>query len=192
MCRFADREHAGQVLAGHLLHLRTRAPVVLGLLRGGAPVGAALARALDAPFGPISALRIHVPGEPERTAGAVAPGVRYFNRELIAELGISDEYLRIAAEAREIELLARVNGLTMPDITGRTVIIVDDGIASGATLCAAAQWARQEGADTVIAAAPVATRAGLASVRFVDDVIVPCVLDGLRAISHAYKNFTQL
>src|SRR5262245_27484894 len=87
---FANREHAGQLLAAQLGGHRALDPIVIGLARGGVPVAAVVAETIGAPVGVLNALRLAVPGEPERAAGAVAPGVRFILDDVVRELEISD------------------------------------------------------------------------------------------------------
>src|SRR5262245_61884345 len=128
---FANREHAGQLLAAQLSGHRALDPVVIGLARGGVPVAAMVAETIGAPLGVLNALRLAVPGEPERAAGAVAPGVRFILHDVVRELEISEEYLQVACALLEQELAVRAEATQTSepiDVSGRNVILVDDGI----------------------------------------------------------------
>jgi len=131
--------------------------------------------------------RIFVPGHPEQTLGAVAPGARFFDDRLIEELEISDSYLSVVSAELEREAPSRAL-----DVRGREVILVDDGIASGATAAAAIQSVRLAGATRVVMSAPIASRRGMVTVSTADDVIVPLIPDEFRFVSDFYDDFTQL
>jgi predicted phosphoribosyltransferase len=192
---FANRHDAGLRLAIELAAYRASAPVVLGLARGGVAVARVVADALGAPFGVFVALKLRVPGQPEVAAGAVAPGVRFVCDDVVRELEISTSYLTIAAEELERELVQRAALFCTsanPALHERHVILIDDGIASGATAAAAVRSVRLAGAKHVVVSAPVASTAGLKAVRIADEVIVPFVPKLFRAVSDAYQDFTQL
>lgn len=158
---FADRVEAGRRLAGRLEHLRDRHPVVVGLPRGGVPVAAEVAHALGAPLDVILVRKLGVPFQPELAMGAVGEdGVTVLNQEVLAAVGVSGRELA-ATEAREREELERRarayrGGRARVPLRDRTVIVVDDGIATGSTARAACQVARAAGADHVVLAVPVA------------------------------------
>jgi putative phosphoribosyl transferase len=192
---FANREHAGQLLAAQLGEYRAIGPVVIGLARGGVPVAAVVAETMGAPLGVLSSHRLSVPGEPERAVGAVAPGVRFILDDVVRELDISAEYLQTACALLEQELAERSRAFQAskpPDVSGRNVILVDDGIASGATAAAAVQSVRQGGAQRVIVAAPVAVCAALELLRMADEVVVPFLRDDSMMISATYTDFGPL
>jgi putative phosphoribosyl transferase len=134
--RFADRRAAGQDLAGRLEHLRDQHPVILGLPRGGVPVAAEVAQALDAPLDVIVVRKVGMPGQPELAVGAIGEeGTRVINDRVMA---YADAEAVAHVEATErAELERRVaewrSGAEPVPLTGRTVVIVDDGIATGAT-----------------------------------------------------------
>src|SRR5713226_5068289 len=157
---FRDRREAGQRLAELLASLRALSPLVLGLPRGGVPVAFEVARTLDAPLDILVVRKLGVPFQPELGMGAVGEdGVRVLNAEVVREAGVTDAQLA-AIEARERaevdQRAARLRGgrPAIP-LTGRTVIIVDDGLATGATARAAIRVARARGAAQVVLAVPV-------------------------------------
>jgi putative phosphoribosyl transferase len=192
---FADRHEAAVELARELAPLRSAAPLVLGLPAGGVPVARAVAGALAAPFGVRCVLKLHVPGQPEIAAGAVAHGARYIVEDVVRDLEISAAYLDVATRELELEIERRIaayGALHDHDLSGRTVILVDDGISSGASAAASVLSVRRAGARNVIVAAPVATRAGLERLRFADDVVTPFVLRDDCRVGQAYADFTQL
>ena len=158
---FADRVQAGRRLAARLEHLRDRRPVVVGLPRGGVPVAAEVARVLDAPLDVVLVRKLGVPFQPELAMGAVGEdGVTVVNREVMEAAGVARHELE-AVETREraeLERRARAYRGDRPRLAlaGRTVIVVDDGLATGSTARAACQVARAAGADYVVLAVPVA------------------------------------
>ena len=159
--RFADRHDAGRRLAERLRALATDEPVVLGLPRGGVPVAVEVARALAAPLDVILVRKLGVPSRPELAMGAIGEdGVRVIDATLVERLGISERALaRVEARERtELERRARrYRGERTPiPIAGRDVVIVDDGLATGATARAAILVARARAARRVVFAGPVA------------------------------------
>ena len=171
--RFTDRGEAGRLLAAALPQFRGRADtVVLGLARGGVPVAAAAADALRLPFGALPVRKLGVPGHEETAFGALAwsPGkvVRVLNRPLVVrllELGIPQSSLdRVEHDGRaELERRAERYPGTRDELRGRTVILADDGLATGASMRAAIEAVRRAGAARVVVAVPVAV-AGRADV----------------------------
>jgi putative phosphoribosyl transferase len=158
---FSDRVDAGKQLAGRLGHLRGDDVVVVGLPRGGVPVAAEVARALDAPLDVIVVRKLGVPFQPELGMGALGEdGVKVLNPDVIAMAGVTDRELA-AVEAQESAELRRRAERFRADrervpLTGRVVVVVDDGVATGSTARAACQVARAHGAARVILAVPVA------------------------------------
>jgi putative phosphoribosyl transferase len=158
---FADRSEAGRRLATRLQHLRGEAVVVLGLPRGGVPVAYEVATALDAPLDVIVVRKLGVPFQPELGMGAIGEdGVRIVNNEVVSLAGVSDDEIATveARERAELERRARRFRGDRPRVAleGRTVVVVDDGIATGSTARAACQVARSQGAARVVLAVPVA------------------------------------
>ena len=158
---FRDRADAGRRLADRLSHLRGEQVLVLGLPRGGVPVAFEVARALGAPLDVIVVRKLGVPWQPELAMGAIGEdGVRVINDEVVRITGVSRRE-QAAVEAREraeLERRARrFRGARQREpLEGRTVVIVDDGIATGSTARAACQVARAHGAGRVVLAVPVA------------------------------------
>jgi putative phosphoribosyl transferase len=158
---FDDRDHAGRRLAARLGYLRSAPAVVLGLPRGGVPVAFQVARALDAPLDVIVVRKLGVPWQPELAMGAVGEGgVRVINRDVVATAGVREEDLDAAVNRERSAVEARAERyralLPRQPLEGRVAVVVDDGIATGATARAACQVARAYGAARVVLAVPVA------------------------------------
>ncbi|MFD7019903.1 phosphoribosyltransferase family protein [Streptomyces sp. NPDC059928] len=160
---FMDRRDAGRQLAGRLKQLRGSDVVVLGLPRGGVPVAGEVARVLGAPLDVCLVRKLGVPFQPEVAMGAIGEGdVRVFNEEVARAAGVASDELAVV-EAREKEVLdgraRRYRGGREPvRLDGRTALVVDDGVATGATARAACRIARARGAARVVLAVPVAPR----------------------------------
>ena len=160
--RFRDRSEAGRLLASRLAEYAHRPDVlVLALPRGGVPVGYEVARALDAPLDVFVVRKLGVPGHEELAMGAIASGgVRIENTDVVRALGISREMLDRVTEVEQRELDRREREYRgdrgPPDVRGRTVILVDDGLATGSTMFAAISALRQLGPARIVVAVPVA------------------------------------
>lgn len=192
---FLDRADAGRKLAGALERFRSRSPVVLALPRGGVPVGLEVARALGAPLDVIDARKLGAPGHEELAVGAIAPGAVYVDRLLVRRLGVSAAYLEqiTTAEGRELERRERLyrSGRPPLDVEGRVVILVDDGLATGATARAAVASLRQRRPAQVILAVPVGAPETVARLREVaDEVVCLDTPPDFRAVSLAYRDFS--
>ncbi|HEX9582385.1 MAG TPA: phosphoribosyltransferase family protein [Gemmatimonadales bacterium] len=192
---FRDRQEAGRELATHLRRYQGSAPVVLGIPRGGVVVAAEVAHALDGELDVVIARKLGAPGAPELAIGAVtADGGQYLNHEIIKSLGVRPDWIewvtsREMAEARRREGLFR-GGRPSPALEGRTVIIVDDGLATGATVHAAVNAVRNRKPARVVVAAPVgAPEACTALWQVADDVVCPYVPDPFGAIGRFYQHF---
>jgi len=157
--RFDDRTDAGTRLAGAVADVVTGPAVVLGIPRGGVVVAVPVVRRLGARLDVVVPRKVGAPFNPELGLGAVAPGVRVLDQDLIRRLGVSDDYLERAIEREEAEIERRTaayrGGRPPLDLDGHTAVIVDDGVATGGTAIAAARWARAQRAPTVVFAAPV-------------------------------------
>jgi len=200
---FEDRTDAGERLAGVLTQFRERPDtVVLGLARGGIPVAAAVAKALYLPLGTVLVRKLGIPGHEETAYGALAwvhgRTVRLINKPLldrVLEHGVRREWLDEVEQRERKELLRRVElypGADL-DVAGKTVLLVDDGLATGATMRAAVEAVREGGATTVVAAAPVGSIEAEASVERVCDAVLCLHLPGkFRAVGSFYRHFEQL
>ena len=196
---FADRKSAGAALARALQEIKLTPPVVvLGLPRGGVPVAYEVAQALRAPLDVMVVRKIGMPGQRELAIGAIASGNIIVREPSAAEypaiFDVPFEELaeRERAELRRRERIYRANAAPV-DLRGRTVILVDDGLATGATMLAAVRAARHAGAATVVVAAPVASDEAVAVVGAEADKMVilrtPAVMF---AIGQWYENFEQV
>ncbi len=195
---FHNRTHAGRVLAGLLGAYAGRSDVlVLGLPRGGVPVAYEIARALDAPLDVFLVRKLGVPGQEELAIGAIASGgVRVLNEETVRALDISEEVIAAAAEREQEELERRQRAyrddLPPPDVHDRTVILVDDGLATGSTMRAAVAALRQLGPARIIVAVPVASADTCAELREqVDEVICFRTPEPFYAVGFWYGDFRE-
>jgi erythromycin esterase-like protein/predicted phosphoribosyltransferase len=195
---FRDRTAAGRLLARRLRHYAGRDDViVLGLPRGGVPVAYEVARALGAPLDVFLVRKLGVPEHEELALGAIATGgTRVLNTDLIERLDLPAEWIEAidARERRELERRERAyrGERPPPDLTGRTVILVDDGLATGSTMLAAVQAAREDDPARVVVAVPVADPgvcAGLEAVA--DEVVCAMTPRPLRAVGAWYEDFSQ-
>jgi putative phosphoribosyl transferase len=195
---FADRVEAGQLLAARLDHLKGRQDViVLGLPRGGVVVAAEVARAIGAPLDALVVAKVRVPWQPELALGAVAVGgVRVSNERLIERLYIDHAALQRAWAEAEDAVRTRNHDLRddrpAPDVRDRTVVVVDDGLATGATARAAVEAVRAMGAAHIVLAVPVAPRDTVEDLeRFVDELVVLLAPRRFGAVGTFYRDFTQ-
>jgi putative phosphoribosyl transferase len=195
---FRDRAQAGQVLAQRLkgVEIESRA-LVLALPRGGVPVGFEATRATDADLDVFLVRKLGVPGQEELAMGAIASGGgRILNRGLIAQLGLSTLVIdRVTArEQREIERREWLyrEGRAALVIGQRNVILVDDGLATGATMLAAVRAVQAQKPERVIVAVPVGSREACAELRqYVDEVICTETPDPFYSVSAWYADFSQ-
>lgn len=197
--RFTDRREAGQVLAVRLAELPAmHDPIVVGLPRGGLPVAEEVAHALHAPLDLINVRKLGVPGHEELAMGAIAAGgVRIVDEQALAMLGVDRVQVEQAAQDEGFELARRERlyheGRGAPPLRGRTVILVDDGLATGATMHAAVMAVRAESPAQVIVAVPVAPADAVARLwRLADEVVVLSVPDPFFSVGAWYDDFTQV
>jgi putative phosphoribosyl transferase len=194
---FADRADAGRALAALLVHLRDDPVVVLGLPRGGVPVAHEVALALGAPLDVIVVRKLGVPTQPELGMGAVGEdGVLVINREVVWQAGVPPAAVAAAREREQAEVAARAAryraSRPREPLAGRVAVVVDDGIATGATARAACLVARAQGAVRVVLAVPVAPpgwddRIGLAA----EELVCAHVAPEFRSVGQFYEDFTQ-
>jgi putative phosphoribosyl transferase len=194
---FTDRAHAGRRLALWLSHLQGTDAVVLALPRGGVPVGYEVARALGVPLDVLVVRKLGVPFQPELAMGAIGEaGARVVNPEVLQLTGVDGTELATVELAERAELRRRLvrfrGGRPRVRVAGRIAIVVDDGIATGATIRAACQVARAQHATRVVLAAPVAP-AGVASALsdLADEVVCVETPEWLGSIGQWYDDFAQ-
>lgn len=196
--QFQDRTQAGRALGAAVVEqLDGTAAVVLGLPRGGVPVAAPVAAALGAPLDVVVVRKLGAPGRPELAVGAVASGgVRVLNDDMLATLRVSEQELEQTTERERAELARRersYRGDRPPaEVAGRTVVLVDDGLATGATVRAAVAGVRGRQPRAVVVAVPVGSPDGVAAVAAVADGVV-CLHapTGFGAVGTYYADFSQ-
>ncbi len=195
---FQDRRDAGCRLAKRLLHYRDENPVVLALPRGGVPVGAEISRALDAPLDIIVARKLGAPGQPELAIGAIAPGgVRLINERLVRRLGIPEDWIEQTAEKELAEVQRRMRRFRKDrpasQVIDRSVILVDDGIATGMTARAAIQAIHTEEPRRIILAVPVCEKETAEKLsQEIDELVCLEIPADLWAIGLWYRDFHQV
>jgi predicted phosphoribosyltransferase len=195
---FQDRAAAGRMLAERLTNYAGSPEViVLALPRGGVPVGLQVARSLGAPLEVLSVRKLGVPGREELAMGAIASdGTRVVNRQLVRELGITEGTLQAVAAAEHLELKRRERTYRgqrpRPELTGKVVIVVDDGLATGATMWAAVAAIRRQQPVRVVVAVPVAAASTCQKLQQVADEVVCASTPALFvAVGQAYRDFGQ-
>ncbi len=195
---FRDRRDAGRVLAGLLEHYRDRPDViVLGLPRGGVPVAYEVAMALGAPLDVFLVRKLGVPGHEEMAMGAIASGgVVVLDEDVVRGLDIRPEVVRQVAERESRELLRREQAYResrpAPDVTGKTVIVVDDGLATGASMRASIQALRQLRPVRIVVAVPAAPESTCRELAVLaDEVVCATTPSPFLAVGHSYWDFTQ-
>ena len=197
---FIDRVDAGRRLAAELARFKNENPCVLALPRGGVPVAVEIARALRAPLDLVLVRKIGAPDQPELAVGAVVDGGRpevVLNREIVDLLGIPDAYIadESAKQLKEIERRRTLYlaGRPRAEIAGRTALIVDDGIATGATIRAAILATRRARPKRLVLAVPVAPTDTLVALRTeADEVVCLEAYEAFGAIGLYYADFTQV
>lgn len=197
--RFKDRVSAGRLLAAELLKREMKQPAVFALPRGGVPVAYEVAAALKAPLDLVLVRKIGVPWQPELAAGAVADTEQnlFLNQDVLAGAGLSRAQVESAAKAELQEIERRrklyLKDRTPVDVKGRDVVLVDDGIATGATVRAAVMALKRRAPARVIVATPVASPDTVAELeRVADEVVCLSAPENFFAISAHYDSFHQL
>ncbi len=196
--RFSNRSEAGRILAARLLDYEGRDDaVVLALPRGGVPVGFEIARRLHLGLDVLIVRKLGVPGHEELAMGAIATGgIRLLNRQMIASLGIPQEAVGDVEQREQAELARRERSyrgeLPPLDVAGKTVILVDDGIATGSTMLAAIHSLRQRGIARLIVAAPVAPADVIHHLRQQVDELHCAIIPGdFGGVGWWYDDFSQ-
>ena len=201
---YADRQDAGRVLGRALSAYRSSGALVLGLPRGGVPVAAEAAAGLGAALDVVLVRKVGHPRQPELAAGAIADAggtaAEVWNEDIVkawlsaaGQDGQDQLDAVLAAERRELaRRTARFRGSRAPlGITGRTVIVVDDGVATGATMRAALAAVRSLDPDWLVAAAPMSCGPAAGIAAAADEVVLPWAASGLPAVGSAYERFGQ-
>lgn len=196
--RFHDRSEAGRRLAAELGKYKGRDDlVVLGLPRGGVPVAFEVANALDAPLDVFVVRKLGFPGHEELAIGALASGgVRFVNEELARTYGISTEDIDDIARREQVELTRRErqyrDGRPFPDVHGKTVILVDDGLATGASMRAAVEALRRAAPARIVVAVPVSSPDTCAALEDVaDETVCAMTPASFSAVGQWYEDFEQ-
>ncbi|MCP4317278.1 MAG: phosphoribosyltransferase [Hyphomicrobiales bacterium] len=198
--RFASRQDAGRQLCSHLPDFDPPSTVVVALPRGGVPVGAVMAERFGLPLDVLLIRKIGVPGQPELALGAVSNGNDMqvtVNEDLVAVLGLTADDIQGLAE-RELPELERRRELYLGrhpsvSLTGKTVIIVDDGVATGATMRSAIKIVRKRNPDRIILALPVAPRSTLRQLQQqADEVVCLQQPDPFISVGYYYSDFGQI
>ena len=196
---FADRAEAGRLLAAELTTLKfPENPIVLALPRGGLPVGLEVAKTLRAPLDVVIVRKLGVPWQPELAMGAIASGsVQTLDHDLIRALGVSREEIDaiIAKERSEVERREKLyrKGRPALDLRGRTVLLVDDGLATGSTMLVAARYVRSLKPGRTLIAVPVASVQACQRLREeADDCICLAIPGSFGAVGEWYVDFRQV
>jgi putative phosphoribosyl transferase len=195
---FQNRTEAGRVLAEELAGYRDEDIVVMALPRGGVPVAFEIAKELQAPLDVVVVRKVGVPGHEELAMGAVASGgVLVRNDDVISALGIGEDVIEAAAARKRAEVAEREHAFRgdrqTTDLEDRTVIVVDDGIATGSTMRASLRALGQAGAERLVVAVPVASETACDEMReLADEVMCLIATDALIAVGQWYVNFTQV
>lgn len=195
---FKNRTEAGRLLAQQLTAYANRSDVlVLGLPRGGVPVAFEVAEALNAPLDVCIVRKLGVPGHQELAMGAIAPGgIRVLNQDVVNWFGIKHKTIEEVAAIEEQELERRDRAYRgdryPPNLEGRTVILVDDGIATGSTIRAAIAILRQQQPERIVVAVPVAPAAACRQLEEeVEEIVCLMMPEPFHAIGLWYDNFDQ-
>lgn len=194
---YADRTDAGKRLAAALGHLKDREPVIVGLPRGGVVVAAEVAKALGAPLDVLIVRKLGAPGQPELGLGAIAEGgILLLNKRLMRQVGVSKQGLQSTIDAATDELNRRLElyrGAAEPvELAGRTVILVDDGLATGSTARAAIGALQHLGAAQIVVAVPVGAPSTVKDLEAtVDEVVCLHAPFMLSSVGQYYEDFTQ-
>ncbi|HEY1079960.1 MAG TPA: phosphoribosyltransferase family protein [Bdellovibrio sp.] len=194
---FTNRSDAGELLGQKLLYYKKQNPLVIGIPRGGIAVAMKVAQVLQCPLDILMVKRICAPQQPEVAIGAVAEGGEtYFDDKMIEAMNISGAYLENTCIRSFRELRAQHHKINQnrqhPSWRNKVLIIVDDGVATGATLTAALQWAKQKSPKKIVVATPVGSKISIELLKqMADDVICLTIPDHFSSVSSWYEEFEQ-
>ncbi|MBO0856645.1 MAG: phosphoribosyltransferase [Nocardia sp.] len=195
---YPDRWSAGRALGDSLSHLRAGCPLLLALPRGGVPVAAAVREVIGGDLDVLLVRKLGVPWQPELAMGAIGEGgVRVLNEEVVDRTGVSPGQIAEAESAEQTELVRRQRLLRTTiapiPLTDRVAVIVDDGMATGATVAAACRVARSHRPRSITVAAPVSSTEAIARLRgCAEDIVCPHIPRSLDGVGGAYRDFHQL
>lgn len=194
---FEDRREAGKKLAAELEKFTKEKVMVLAIPRGGVVVGYEIAKKLHAPLDVIVPRKLRAPNQPELAIGAITEdGNMILNKQIVNSLNVTNDYIEIESRRQQLEIQRRLQAYKeeqkIPDLAGFQVIVVDDGIATGATMKAALSSVRKRGAKSVILAIPVAPSKSLKILeKAADEIICLFSPNFFFAIGQFYRNFEQ-
>jgi putative phosphoribosyl transferase len=194
---FQNRQQAGQKLAKNLQQYKSKNPIILGIPRGGVVVAHEVAKALQAPLDVIVARKIGAPLQPEFAIGAIAPGgISVFNQESVRYFSLNKQDLNVLVSREQQEMERRIElyraGRKKLDLKNQTVIVIDDGLATGLTALAAVRSVKKAGAKEIILAVPVAAADTIRKMQpEVDKIICLTASEDFGAVSRFYADFPQ-
>ena len=196
---FEDRIEAGNLLADELLRYKKKGGlVVLGIPRGGVPIAKVISDKLNIPFDVLVVRKIGAPGQEELALGAVGPGgVSTYDSKLIKSLQVNEGYLKRKEKEKIKEINKRLRRFgrkrVRKELEGKTILLVDDGVATGSTVEAAVKYLRASKVGKIILAVPVAPRSSAAKLKkIVDDIVILSMPRGFLAVGQFFKNFRQV
>jgi predicted phosphoribosyltransferase len=195
---FKDRHDAGVSLVARLNHLRGEDTIVLGLPRGGVPIAAEIARSLGLPLDIVVVRKVGLPGQPELAMAAVGEGgVRVVNERVVRSAYLDDDALEGAIRREQEAVTERATrlraGREQTPLTGRTAVLVDDGVATGASMRAACLVVREQGAARIVVATPIASVDALASLRpLTDEIVCLSTPHPFMAVGNWYVDFSPV
>ncbi|KZM71483.1 phosphoribosyltransferase [Nocardia terpenica] len=195
---YPDRMAAGRALGGSMMHLRASDPLVLGLPRGGVPVAAAVRSVIGGDLDILLVRKLGVPWQPELAMGAIGEGgARVRNDDVLRQTGVTPDQVAAVekSETAELERRQRILRAEIPPIPlkDRVVVLVDDGMATGATVAVACEIARLHEPRRIIVAVPVSSGEAIRRIRpLADDIVCPLIPHVLGGVGGAYRDFHQL
>ena len=195
---FQNRQHAGQLLAEKLASVKIDHPLLLALPRGGVPIAVEIAKSLHCPLEILAVRKIGSPYNSELAVGAICEGCApIYNDYILSQLGLTPDDMKKTVEREREEMDRQINkfraGSPLPSVKKKTVIVVDDGLATGATMSAAIQCLEKKGSGRIIVAVPVAASMVAQSLRKkVSEVVVVEERKDLWSVSQWYGDFTQI